>query len=443
MSFSAVILPVTAAARPSRFDRMRILFAAPGYKPAWRIGGPVLSVSSLAEALVRQGHEVTVFTSDSNLDRTLDVPTERPVDVEGVSVWYFRRWQPLRRLFPAITYVSKSIGFLYSPRMAAALKRTVPSVDVVHTHLPFNYPTYAAAHAAFAFGKPLFYQQRGVLDPDHLKFRALKKTLYLKLVESSILRRATTLIALTEDEVLSYRRLGLEAPCRVIPNGIDPSGYASLRAPTALESLGIGPDRKVILFLGRIHPTKGADRLLEAFIRVHSVFPDAVLILAGPDEFGLEASLRLRADAMLRTRRVVFPGMVDGSLKARMLARADLFCLPSSAEGFSMAVLEAMASRIAVLLSPACHFPEVEHEGAGVVSDTSPDTLASALAKLLANGDALKKMGRAGAALVAARYSVERVADLTLQAYEEGLERSRSRSPRAALPQDNEQRPTK
>src|SRR5262249_11982819 len=227
--------------------------------------------------------------------------------------------------------------------------------------------------------------------------------LYLKHVEIPILRRATTLIALTEAEIQSYRRLGVETPCRVIPNGIDSSHYAMPNTPSAFEPLGIGPDRKVILFLGRIHPIKGADRLLAAFLRVHAAFPDAVLVLAGPDEFGLEASLRHRADALLRTRRVIFPGMLDGPRKTELLARADLFCLPSDAEGFSMAVLEAMASSAAVLLSPGCHFPEVEREGAGMVSDVSPAALASALAKLLSDEQALAKMGRAGAALVAAR----------------------------------------
>lgn len=404
---------------------MRVLFAVHGYKPAWRVGGPILSVSLLAEALVRRGHEVIVFTSDSNLDQTLDVPTERPVDVDGVQVRYYRRWQPLRRFFPGVTYLSKSIGFLYSPHMAEALDRVVPSVDVVHTHLPFNYPTYAAAHAAFAHGKPLFYHQRGVFDPERLKFRSLKKTLYLKLVEIPILRRANTLIALTSAEVLTYRRLGVDTPCRVVPNGIG----VPVRKPTAADLLGpwgIKPEHKVVLFLGRIHPIKGADRLLEAFMRVHASFPDALLVLAGPDEFGLEAALRERSEVLLRTKRIIFPGMVSGVLKAELLGRADLFCLPSDAEGFSMAVLEAMAAETAVLLSPGCHFPEVEACGAGVISDSAPEALTAALAKLLADPDSLESMGHAGARLVAERYSVERTADLTLDAYRDGLDRFRA-----------------
>ena len=175
---------------------MRILFTVHGYKPAWRYGGPIISVPALAEALTRRGHEVVVFTTNSNLDQTLDVEPNRPHDVDGVQVWYFEKEEPLQRLFPRIAYLAKSMGVLYSPKMREALSRLVPTCDLVHTHLPFIYPTYAGARAAFAHRKPLFYHQRGVFDPERIKFRALKKTLYLKFIEIPILRKATTLIAL-------------------------------------------------------------------------------------------------------------------------------------------------------------------------------------------------------------------------------------------------------
>ena len=70
---------------------MKILFAVHGYKPAYRIGGPIVSVAALAERLVAKGHEVTVFTTNSNLDQDLDVETDRPHLIDGVEVWYFRR----------------------------------------------------------------------------------------------------------------------------------------------------------------------------------------------------------------------------------------------------------------------------------------------------------------------------------------------------------------
>ena len=87
---------------------MRILFTVLGYKPAWRIGGPIVSVSALAEALARRGHEVIVFTTNSNLDENLDVTTNQPTDVNGVQVWYFERQEPLRRLFPASARLART-----------------------------------------------------------------------------------------------------------------------------------------------------------------------------------------------------------------------------------------------------------------------------------------------------------------------------------------------
>src|ERR1043166_4787482 len=104
--------------------------------------------------------------------------------------------------------------------------------------------------------------------------------------------------------------------------------------------------------------------------------PNAVLTIAGPDEWGLEAQWRQRTH---ERGRVVFPGMVSGDEKADLLARADLFCLPSTAEGFSNAVLEALASATAVMLSPQCNFPEVESANAGVVVDADAGRMAAAM----------------------------------------------------------------
>jgi hypothetical protein len=156
---------------------LHILFTVHGYKPAYRIGGPILSVVSLAEALVKKGHFVTVFTTNCNMSQDLDVPVDCPQKVDGVEVWYFRREELLKKMLSSITYLSKSMGYLYAPAMAKELDKIVPFMDLVHTHLPFIYPTVAAAKAAHLHHKPLFYHQRGVFDPARLSFRSLKKTL--------------------------------------------------------------------------------------------------------------------------------------------------------------------------------------------------------------------------------------------------------------------------
>jgi glycosyltransferase involved in cell wall biosynthesis len=402
---------------------LRILFTVHGYKPAWRLGGPIISVPALAEALTRRGHEVIVFATNSNLDQTLDVEPNRRHDVDGVQVWYFEREEPLQRIFPRISYLAKSIGTLYSPKMSAAMADVVPTVDLVHTHLPFIYPTLAGARAAFRHGKPLFYHQRGVFDPERIKFRAFKKRLYLKLIEIPILKRATTLIALTDAEVSSYRGLGVTTPCRIIPNGIDVPDPPLATRSNAIEEMGIAPEHTVILFMSRVHPVKGADKLLEAFSRLAHSHPEATLVLAGPDEFGLEAQFRSRAAQAGMSARVLFPGMIEGELKKSLLARADLFCLPSDAEGFSMAILEALAANTAVLISEGCHFDEVQRAGAGRVIAPTIEAIEQALRELLQDKRALHAMGVKGGVLVRSNYSWDRIADQIIDAYQEGLVR--------------------
>lgn len=392
---------------------MKILYAGTGYKPAYRLGGPIVSVSAAAEMLVRKGHEVTVVATTANNDQDIDVPLGVPVDVDGVQVWYFRRREPLQKLLPFVPYLSRSIGFMYAPEMRAALDQLVPRMDVVHTQGPFVYPSYAAAHAAMRHHKPLLYSQRGCFAGERLQFRSLKKKLYISAVEKPIMRKAGSLVALTDAERASYRALGVTAPIVIVPNGAD---VPSLRPDAAVRvqaRFGIAPDAPLILFLGRLHPIKGTDKLLDAFMRMMDAFPRAVLMVAGPDEWGLEAQWRERAPR----DRIVFPGMIGGEEKADVLARADLFCLPSLAEGFSNAVLEALASATAVMLSPECNFPEVESAGAGIIVDAEAGQMAVALRELLGDPASLRRMGEAGRRLVAEHYSWDVITDRLVELY--------------------------
>jgi glycosyltransferase involved in cell wall biosynthesis len=249
----------------------------------------------------------------------------------------------------------------------------------------------------------------------------LKKRVYIAVAERPILLSATTLIALTEYEVQTYRDLELPNRIRVVPNGIDCDLYRS-RSPSDLnQRLGIPADAIVVLFLGRLHPIKGADKILDAFADVHSRIPRAFLVMAGPDEWGLEAAHRRSASHAGIEGRVVFPGMVEGELKLDLLARADLFALASDAEGFSIAVLEALASETAVLLSQGCHFPEVAAAGAGRIVSQDPADIARAMTEMLSDTVALAEMGRRGRWLVSRQYTWPRITERLLDVYREGI----------------------
>jgi glycosyltransferase involved in cell wall biosynthesis len=400
---------------------MHILYATQAYKPACRLGGPILSVSAAAEELVRRGHRVTVVTAAADLDQSsLDVPLNQPVNVDGVEVWYFRPDNSVRRALPFIPYLGQSPGFLYCPLLGPAVERLIPQVDIVHTQMPYTFPALATGRAAIRHRKPLIYHQRGAYLSGALRYRALKKRVYISLFERPLMRKASTVVALTQAEMKSYRALGVHTTCRVIPNGIDVSLY---RPPRDTPTLSFPDDSLPILFLGRLHPTKGADRLLKAFTLVHERIPKAVLVLAGPDQVGLGAEFRRVASEPQLAKKVFFPGMVSGSLKLALLHRAALFCLPSHTEGFSMAILEALACATPVLLSPGCNFPETEMAGAGRIVSSEPPVLGKALVELLSDPSRLSQMGQVAQDFVAKDYNWPRIIDQLTAVYEDALAR--------------------
>jgi glycosyltransferase involved in cell wall biosynthesis len=361
---------------------VHILYVAHGYKPAYRLGGPIWSISALAEGMAARGHTVTVFATNGNGEEDLEVATDRIVDVEGVGVRYFRRTEPFRQFLPWVKYLSQSIGYLYTPDLLPAMRSILERIDIVHTQMPFVYPTQAAARLALARRVPVFYSQRGVFDPSRLRFRSWKKSLYIRLVERPIMRRATGLVALTPDEVASFRALSVQTPAHLIPNGIDVDRFRRVAADS-LADLGISKDHKVILFLARLHQTKGADLLVEAFIRIAQQHPASVLVLAGNDEQGLLNGLAARIAAANLTSRVITPGLITGERKIDLLARADLFALPSIGEGLSIATLEALASGTPVILSRECNLPIVETAGAGAIVNRTVEDFARALNRFL------------------------------------------------------------
>jgi glycosyltransferase involved in cell wall biosynthesis len=409
---------------------MHILFAVHGYKPAYRFGGPIWSVSAIAEELAARGHRVSVFTTNSNLDQTLDVPVDQPIEVNGVTVWYFHVLDIQRKFFWWSKYVSQSMGFLYTPALKAALRRILPTVDVVHTQMPYIYPTMITGKEAIKLGKPLFYHQRGVFHPERLKYRGLKKRIYISLIEKPIMRKATALIALTQDEVVSFRRLGINTPCHIVPNGVDVRNFRLMPRSDSDLKIEISAEAKVILFLGRLHPTKGVDVLVEAFFQIAAIHPEAWLILAGPDEHAAASQLKEQVKQKGLSERVILTGMVLDEQKADLLARADVFVLPSTGEGQSMAIMEALASGTPVVISPECNFSVVEEMGAGKVVRREPASVARAISYYLSDPARALKASESAYTFAREKLSWKSVVDTLEEIYRSGGQNGSNASPR-------------
>jgi glycosyltransferase involved in cell wall biosynthesis len=132
--------------------------------------------------------------------------------------------------------------------------------------------------------------------------------------------------------------------------------------------------KKLALFMGRIHPKKGCDLLIDAFARVFGRDPEWHLVIAGPDQVGWQKDLNYQAAQLGLASRITWAGMISGVMKWGALRAAEIFVLPSHQENFGIAVAEALAAGVPALISNKVNiWREIEHDKAGIVSeDTLP-----------------------------------------------------------------------
>ena len=303
-------------------------------------------------------------------------------------------------------------GFGYSRVLKDLWGQRQGEFDVLHSHGLWMYSDFLAFQSARAAKKPHVITPHGMLEPWALSNSARKKKLMRRVFQDRALANARVLHALCEAEREVMRALGLRAPIAVVPNGVSLSQFADLPAPAVFDrSFPAARDRRVLLFMARLHPKKGVLPLLQAWRQLAPQFPDWLLVVAGPDEAGHRATLETAVQQFGLGQAVSFTGMLDGALKRAALARADAFVLPSLSEGFSIALLEAMACGLPVVLTPECHFPDAVSAGAALQAAPEPQSLEEQLRALLESSETQRRaMGARGRALVAQNYSWEKVA---------------------------------
>ena len=376
---------------------MNVLHVTPSMSPQW--GGPVAVVSELISALTDEGVHCEIATTRGH--RVGDDPTAPP----DVPIHVFDSSLPAR------------IWTSYSSAMVRFLGENISRFDLIHIHEIWHHAGYAAYKAARRNPIPFVITPHGELGEWHLRHKAMKKRVYMTLILDRMLRSADALHAITPAEKSRIVELGYDTPVTIAPNGIDPAQFDILPDPSdLLDRFPVLKGKRIILYLGRLNPTKGLDILARSFSRISHRSPDTVLLVAGPDEEGgrrqMESILRYEGVA----EKVVFTGMLGGEDKMAVLALADLFVLPSYSEGFSIAVLEALASRLPVVITKACNFPEVEEHGAGFVVESNEEALSGTIGKLLSDPYLRASMGECGRKLVAERYTwqatASKIADL-------------------------------
>jgi glycosyltransferase involved in cell wall biosynthesis len=367
---------------------------------AQRYGGPSQAVFEMCRAIQRQGTDVLIATTDADGPGSLDVEIGKPIDYEGTrTIFFHRQW---------------SQRFGYSLSLAQWLNNNVENFDVAHIHAVFSHPCLAAANACRKRGVPYIVRPLGSLDPWSMGQKPLRKKLMWHIAAARMLRRAAAVhYTAREEQQLAERSLSLGRGV-VIPLGIemeklnDAASAGSFRQRH--QSLC---DRPYILALSRIHPKKNIELLLEVFLSLvkQPEFEPWRLVIAGDGEAEYKESLQSLVRQRGGTGKVIFPGWLDGAEKASALQDAALFALTSRQENFGLAVVEALACGVPVLVSEHVNLaPEIEAFALGWVSPLDEASLTKTLAEALRSGDERKSRGQAGQNFAAHQYSWVKVA---------------------------------
>jgi len=292
----------------------------------------------------------------------------------------------------------------------------VKGVDAVHIHGIWEQSTATAASTARALRKPYILSAHGMLESWALKNKRLKKQLYAALFERANVRGAACLHALTHAEARDYRRFGSTGPIAIIPNGV--TLPVSLAPTLFLAQFPALSGKRILLFLGRIHFKKGLDLLIQSWSELAATYPEAHLVLAGPDFEGTRARVEKLVLEKELGDSVTFTGMLRQDLKWSALAAAEGFVLPSYSEGLSVSVLEAMGVGLPVIVTEQCNLPEVKELDAGWQIQSEVGPLTSAIRELLSNSAASNaRIGNRGRDLVLTRYNWSTVSDRMAELY--------------------------
>ena len=380
---------------------MRCLHVIPSLDPA--DGGPSVVFPKMLAALAAVGVEVEGATTAVGADGAVtgDPPVRR-----------FRRlWRPGKP----------------SWSMARWLSGHVDRFDVVHVHALFSFASDLVAWLARRRRVPYVIRPLGVLNRYGMRARRpWLKRLSLRLVEGPLLRDAAAVHFTSQAEAEEAAELGIPMRGVVIPLGVE------ILAPgdreVLLARLPALRNCRVLLYLSRVDPKKNLEALIDAFAELVVDAPDLRLLVCGAGDAGHVASLKARAETRGVAGRIEWAGEVRGDEKASAFALADLFVLPSHSENFGIAVVEAMAAGVPVVVSEGVPLADrIVDAGAGWRCGTDAVSVEGAIRQALVAEVDRPAVGERARELVRAEYSVEAMGRRLKALYEQILEGRGSR----------------
>ena len=378
---------------------MRVLHLISSVSPI--CGGPTQAVLGACRSLRARGVEAVIATTNAHMRDT--VPLGDCVEWEGVPVYFFAHQSPPM--------------YAFSYGLTRWLHQNVPHFDVVHAHSVFSYCTSAGSFYARKYGVPYIVAPEGTLDWYPLKKSALRKRIYLALIECRLLRGAAALDFKSAFEQTEADTLGLSVQRVVIPIGVSQSEAVSTGLVTAFRKKYRLDGRFTLLSLSRLDPIKGLELVIEALakLRVQNHFR---LLIAGSGTKAYEKTLRGLVDARGLQSVVDFVGLLQGHDKEAALASADVFVLSSYHENFGIAVAEALQAGLPVLVSDRVGLSSLVYQsGSGLVTECSPDQIASGLLRMAEDEALRRKMGENGRQVAKQQFDWNTIAKQIIAVY--------------------------
>ncbi len=352
---------------------MKILHIIPSVSLVY--GGPSQMVVGLAKAQAALGHQVTILTTDSNGDRgqaPLDVLLGVAVQQDGYEIVYFR-CTPFKR-------------YKFSVGLFGWLWANAKTYDIVHIHALFSPVSSISATIARLQKLPYVLRPLGTLDPADLAKKRLIKTLYATVLEKPNLIGAAAVHFTSDQEAKVSERFGVVTNDWVIPLGVMlPEGSQTREEVRSRYHIPAG--KPVVLFMSRLEPKKGLDLLIPALERLaRGVDFHVVIAGANPQDPEYAMKIERRIQRSVLDDCCTITGFVTGALKTDLLRCADLFVLPSYYENFGIAVAEAMAVGVPVIISDQVHIhSDITNSNSGWVCQCQVESIETALRAALSS----------------------------------------------------------